>query len=101
MSCVCGCVVYFCKIFLDLGVHAFWTSFFPTSVAALFPTSTAFFAPSLATLLPTSRAEDANCLAALLVKILIKSFVTESNIPVPPYTYLFFKSLFRYDHILI
>ena len=71
MSCVMGfAVVYFCKIFLDLGVNAFVTNFFPTSTAALFPTSKAFFAPSLATVLPTSRAEDAICLAALLVKIL-------------------------------
>ena len=50
MFCVVG-VVYFCKIFFDLGVNAFVTNFFPTSTAALFPTSKAFFAPSLATLL--------------------------------------------------
>ena len=53
MSCVFGSV-YFCKFFLDFGVNAFVTNFFPTSVAALLPTSKAFFAPSLATLLPTS-----------------------------------------------
>ena len=64
MSCIVGCVVgavYFCKIFFDFGVNAFVTNFFPTSTAALFPTSRAFFAPALATLLPTSRAEDAIC----------------------------------------
>ena len=88
MSCVVGSV-YFCKIFFDLGVNAFVTNFFPISVAALFPTSKAFFAPSLATLLPTSRAEDAICLAALLVKILAKRFAMVSNIPEPPYAYLF------------
>ena len=81
MSCVVDSV-YFCKIFFDLGVKAFVTNFFPTS--------TAFFAPSLATLLPTSRAEYAICLAALLVKILAKRFVMVSNIPEPPYAYLFF-----------
>ena len=48
ISCVLGSV-YFCKIFLDFGVNAFVTNFFPTSVAALLPTSKAFFAPSLAT----------------------------------------------------
>ena len=53
MSCVFGSV-YFCKFFLDFGVNAFVTNFFPTSVAALLPTSKAVFAPSLATLLPTS-----------------------------------------------
>ena len=63
MSCVAGSV-YFCKIFFDFGVNAFVTNFFPTSMAALLPTSRAFFAPSLPTLLPTSRAEDAICLAA-------------------------------------
>ena len=67
MFCVCGCVVYFSKIFLDLGANDFWTNFFPTSVAALFPASKAFLAPYLATFLPTLRAEDANCLAAFLV----------------------------------
>ena len=64
ISCVVGCVVgvlYFCKIFFDLGVNAFVTNFFPTSVAVVVPTSKAFFVPSLATLLPTSRAEDAIC----------------------------------------
>ena len=55
MSCVGS--VYFCKIFFDFGVSAFVTNFFPTSMAALFPTSRGFFAPSLATLFPTSRAE--------------------------------------------
>ena len=90
MSCVTGfAVVYFCKIFLDLGVNAFLTNFAPTSVAALFPASKAFFAPSLATLLPTSTAEDAICLAALLVKILVKRLAMVSNIPEPPYAYLF------------
>ena len=92
MSCVVDCAVgceYFCKIFFDFGVNAFVTNFFPTSTAVLFPASKAFFAPSLATLLPTSRAEDAICLAALLVKILVKSFVMVSNIPDPPYWYLF------------
>ena len=88
MSCVVGSV-YFCKIFFDLGFNAFVTNFFPMSTTAFFPTSKAFFAPSLATLLPTSRAEDAICLAALLVKILAKRFVMVSNIPEPPYTYLF------------
>ena len=58
-------------------------------VVALFPASKAFLAPSLATVLPTSRAEDANCLAALLVNNLIKRFVILSNIPEPPYVYLF------------
>ena len=94
MSCVVDCgvgSVYFCKIFLDLGVNAFVTNFFPTSTTALFPTSKAFLAPSLATLLPTSRAEDAICLAALLVKILVQNFAMVSNIPEPPYAYLFFK----------
>ena len=93
MSCVAGCVVgcvYICKIFFDFGVNAFLTNFFPTSTAVLFPTSIAFLAPSLATFLPTSRAEDANWLAALLVKILVKRFVIVSNIPEPPYAYLFF-----------
>ena len=95
MSCVvdadrcCLGSVYFCKIFFDLGVNAFVTNFFPTSTAALFPTSKAFFSPSLATLLPTSRAEDAICLAALLVKILVKRFVIVSIIPEPPYAYHF------------
>ena len=92
MSCIAGCIVgsvYFCKIFFDFGVNAFLTNFFPTSTAALFPTSRAVFAPSLVTLLPTSRAEDAICLAALLVKILVKRFVMVSNIPEPPYAYLF------------
>ena len=101
MSCVEGCVVgsvYFCKIFFDFGVNAFVTNYFPTSTAALFPASRAFFAPSLATLLPTSRAEDAICLAALLVNILVKKFAMVSNIPEPPYAYLFFKSMFRYYH---
>ena len=84
MSCVAGSV-YFCKIFFDFGVNAFVTNFFPTSTAALFPASRAFFAPSLATLLPTSRAEDAIYLAALLVK----TFAMVSNIPEPPYAYLF------------
>ena len=84
MSCIVDCVVgcvYFCKIFFDLGVNAFVTNFFPTSTAALFP--------SLATFLPTSRAEDAICLAALLVKILVKRLAMVSNIPEPPYAYLF------------
>ena len=85
---VCGGVAYFCKIFLDFGVNALWTNFFPTSTAALLPTSKAFFAPSLATLLPTSRAEDAIYLAALLVNILVKKFTTVSSIPEPPYAYL-------------
>ena len=101
MSCVVDCVVgvvYFCKIFFDLGVKAFATNFFPTSVAVVVPTSKAFFAPSLATLLPTSRAEDAICLAALLVKILVKRLAMVSNIPEPPYAYLFFKSTFSYYH---
>ena len=89
MSRVCGGVVYFYKIFLDFGVNAFWTNFFPTSTAVLLPTSNAFFAPSLATLLPTSRAEDAICLAVLLVNILVKKFTTVSYIPEPPYAYLF------------
>ena len=88
MSRVAGCV-YFCKIFLDFGVNAFVTNFFPTSTAALLPASKAFFAHSLATLLPTSRAEDAICLAALLVNILVKRFNIVSNIPEPPYAYLF------------
>ena len=89
MSCVAGfAVVYFCKIFFDLGVNAFVTNFFPMSVAALFPASKAFYAPSLATLLPTSIAEDVICLAALLVKILVKKFAMVSNIPEPPYAYL-------------
>ena len=102
MSCVAGfAVVYFCKIFFDLGVNAFVTNFFPMSVAALFPASKAFFAPSLATLLPTSRAEDAICLAALLVKILVKRLAMVSNIPEPPYAYLFFKSSYSYYHFLI
>ena len=94
MSFVVDCAVgseYFCKIFFDFGVNAFETNFFPTSTAALFPTSKAFLAPSLATLLPTSRAEDAICLAALLVKILVNKLVMVSNIPEPPYWYLFFK----------
>ena len=43
MSCVFGSV-YFCKFFLDFGVNAFVTYFFPTSVATLLPTSKAFFA---------------------------------------------------------
>ena len=93
MSCVVDCVVgcvYFCKIFFDFGVNAFVANFFPTSTAALFPTSRAFFAPSLATLLPTSRWGDAICLAALLVKILVKRFAMVSNIPDPPYCYFFF-----------
>ena len=92
MSCVVDCAVgceYFCKIFFDFGVNAFVTNFFPTSTAVLFPASKAFLAPSLATLLPTSRAEDTICLAALLVKILVKRFVMVSNIPDPPYAYLF------------
>ena len=89
MSCVAGSV-YICKIFFDFGVNAFVTNFFPTSTVALFPTFTAFFAPSLATLLPTSRTKDAICLAALLVKILVKKFSMVSNIPEPPYAYLFF-----------
>ena len=102
MSCVAGfAVVYSCKIFLDLGVNTFLTNFAPTSVAALFPASKAFFAPSLATLLPTSRVEDAICLAALLVKILVKRLAMVSNIPEPPYAYLFFKSSFSYYHFLI
>ena len=104
MSCVVDCVVgcvYFCKIFFDLGVNAFVTNFFPTSTAALFPTSKAFFAPSLATLLPTSRAVEAICLAAPLVKILVNKFAMVSNIPEPPYAYLFFKSVFSYYHFLI
>ena len=88
MSCVTGSV-YFCKIFFNFAVNAFVTSFFPTSTAALFPASKAFFAPSLATLLPTSRADDAIYLAALLVKILVKKFAMVSNIPEPPYAYLF------------
>ena len=88
ISCVAG-FVYFCKIFFDFGVNAFVTNFFPASTVALFPASKAFFAPSLATLLPTSRAEDAICLAALLVKILVKKFAMVSNIPEPPYAYLF------------
>ena len=58
MFCVCGGVVYFFKFFLDFGVNAFVTNFFPTSTAALLPTSKAFLAHSLATLLPTSRVED-------------------------------------------
>ena len=93
MSCVVDCAVgsvYFCKIFLDFGVNAFVTNFFPSSTAALFPTSRAFLAPSLATLLPTSRAEDAICLAALLVKILVNKLVMVSNIPELPYWYFFF-----------
>ena len=77
------------------------TNFFPTSTAAHFPDSKAFFAPSLATLLPTSRAEDGICLAALLVKILVKKFAMVSNIPEPPYVYLFFKSVFSDYHFLI
>ena len=85
MSCVAGSV-YFCKIFFDFGLNAFVTNFFPTSTATLFPASKAFFAPSLATLSPTSRAEDAICLAALLVKKL----AMVSNIPEPPYAYLYF-----------
>ena len=88
MSCVVG-YTYFCKIFFDFGVNAFVANFFPTSTAALFPASKAFFAPSFATLLPTSRAEDAICLAPLLVKILVKKFAMVSNIPEPPYAYLF------------
>ena len=88
MSRVAGSV-YLCKIFFDFGVNAFVTNFFPTSTAALFPASKAFFTPSLATLLPTTRAEDAICLAALLVKILVKKFAMVSNIPEPPYGYLF------------
>ena len=88
MSCVAGSV-YFCKIFFDFGVNAFVTNFFPTSTAVLFPASRAFFAPSLATLLPTLRAQDAICLATLLVKILNKKFAMVSNIPEPPYAYLF------------
>ena len=100
MSCVVGSV-YFCKIFFNFGVNAFVTNFFPTSTAALFPTSKAFLAPSLATLLPTSRAEDAICLAALLVKILVNKLVMVSNIPQPPYAYLFFKSVFSDYHFLI
>ena len=88
MSCFAGCI-YFCKIFFDFGVSAFVTNFFPTSTAALFPTSRAFFAPSLATLFPTSREEDAICLAALLVKILVKKFAMVSKIPEPPHAYLF------------
>ena len=88
MSCVAG-FAYFCKRFLfNFGVNAFVTNFFP-STAVLFPASRAFFAPSLATLLPTSRVEDAICLAALLVKILVKKFAMVSNIPEPPYAYLF------------
>ena len=97
MSRVAGSV-YFCKIFYDFGVNAFVTNFFPASTAALFPNSKAFFAPSLATLLPTSRAEDAICLAALLIKILIKKSAMVSKIPEPPYTYLFFKSVFSDYH---
>ena len=92
MSCVVGSV-YFCKIFFDFGFNAFVTNFFPTFVAVVTPTSKAFFAPSLATLLPTSRAEDAICLAALLVKILVKRFAMVSNIPEPPYAYLFYPRL--------
>ena len=86
MYCVAGCVVgsvHFCKIFFNFGINAFVAYFFPTSTAALFPTSKAFFAPSLVTLLPTSRAEDAICLAALFVKILVKRFAMVSNIPEP------------------
>ena len=80
MSCVAGFdSVYLCKIFLDLGVNAFVTNFFPMSVAVFFPTSKAFLAPSLATLLPTSIAEDAICLAAPLVKILVKRFAMVSK----------------------
>ena len=97
MSCVLGCFVgsvYFCKIFLDFGVNAFVTT------AALFPASKAFFAPSLATFLPTSRAEDAICLAALLVKILVKKFAMVSNIPEPPYAYLFLNPCFSDYHCL-
>ena len=89
ISCVVVGSVYFFKFFFDLGVNAFVTNCFPTFVAVVTPTSKAFFAPSLATFLPTPRAEDANCLAALLVKILVKRFVIVSNIPEPPYAYLF------------
>ena len=92
MSCVVGCFVdsvYFCKIFFDFGVNAVVTNFFPTSTTAHFPAYKAVFAPALATLLPTSKAEDAICLAALFVKILIKKFAMVSNIPEPPYAYLF------------
>ena len=93
MSCVAGSV-YFCKIFFDFGVNAFVTNFFPTSTTALFPASRAFFAPSLAMLLPTSR-------AALLVKILVEKLVIVSNIPEPPYAYLFFKPVFSDYHFII
>ena len=51
MSRVLG-FVYFSKIVFDFGGSAFVTNFFPTSTAALFPTSRAFFAPSLAMLFP-------------------------------------------------
>ena len=100
MSCVAGSV-YFCKIFFDFGVNTFVINFFPTSTAALFPASKAFFATSLATLLPTLRAEDAICLTALLVKILVKKLAMVSNIPEPPYAYLFFKSVFSDYRFLI
>ena len=100
MSCVAGSV-YFCKIFFDFGVNAFVTNFFPTSTTALFPASRAFFAPSLAMLLPTSRAEGTICLAALLVKILVKKLAIVSNIPEPPYAYLFFKPVFSDYHFII
>ena len=95
VDCVVGCV-YFCKIFFDFDVNALLTNFFPTSTAALFPTSKAFLAPSLATLFPTSKAEDGICLAALLVKILDNKFARVSNIPEPPYAYLFIKSVFSH-----
>ena len=77
------------RFFFDLGVNAFVTNFFPMSVAVFLPTSKAFLAPSLATFLPTSIAEDAICLATPLVKILVKRLAMVSNIPEPPYEYLF------------
>ena len=101
MSCVAGFhVVVFCKIVLDFGFKDFVTNFFPTSAAALFPTSEAFFAPSFSTLFSVSRAEDAICLTALLVKILVETLATVSKIPEPPYEYLFLKSVFSDYHFL-
>ena len=79
--------MYFCKIFLDLGVNAFLTNFLPTSIEALFPASKAFLAPSLAMVLPKSTAEDVNFLATLLAANPVYKLAIGVNIPEPPNTY--------------
>ena len=80
--------MYFCKIFLDLGVNAFLTNLVPTSV-------TTFLAPSLAALLPISIAEVANCLATLLAANPVNKLAIGVNIPEPPNTYFYLNPCFR------